>query len=360
MNDETEVQDEPMDDLSAALAEAWDASEESDDGSGQDDSIPEPQMESNGVGEDSGTDGATESDNQGEFRPSAEKEGISPAVAQESQPAVDLATPPKGLSLEAREAWADVPDAVKSEIAKREQDYSNGIQQYAQNAQRAEAMDQTLAPYQQFFQVNGGAGQTIEGLLQTGSVLQMGTPQQKAQTVANIIKQFGIDVTALDGMLVGEAPSQEMQAQQHVQNMINQQLQPMQQQLQQYQQRELQEQQAAQAQIGGEIEQFASNPANEFYADVAPQMADLLDMAANRGQNMSLADAYQTACMTHPQISEIMKRRTDQAQVDQRKQAASSIHGTRGGTGGAQTGRSSIEQALNDAWDSQGVGGGRL
>ncbi len=360
MNDETEVQDEPMDDLSAALAEAWDASEESDDGSGHDSAVSEPEMESSGAEESVNADGGGSSDNKSGVRPESEEQGITPQADQESQSGLDLATPPKGLSLEAREAWADVPDAVKSEIAKREQDYSNGIQHYANNAKRAEAMDQTLAPYQQFFQVNGGAGQTIEGLLQTGSVLQMGTPQQKAQTVANIIKQFGVDITALDGMLVGEAPPQEMQAQQHVQNMINQQLQPMQQQLQQYQQREMQEQQAMQAEMGNTIQQFANDPANEFYSDVSAQMADLLDMAGNRGQNMSLEDAYRTACMTHPQISEIMKRRVDQSQVDQRKQAASSIHGTRGGAGGAATGKSSIEQALNDAWDSQGVGGGRL
>ena len=115
-----------------------------------------------------------------------------------------------------------------------------------------------------------------------------------------------------------------------------------------------------QAEMGNTIQQFANDPANEFYSDVSAQMADLLDMAGNRGQNMSLEDAYKMACNAHPQISEIMKRRADQSQVDQRKQAASSIHGTRGGAGGAQTGRSSIEQALNDAWDSQGVGGGRL
>ena len=360
MNDETEVQDEPMDDLSAALAEAWDASEESDDGSGHDSAVSEPQMESNGVEESVSTDGRGTTDNESGVRPEPEEQGVLSQADQESQSGLDLATPPKGLSLEAREAWADVPDAVKSEIAKREQDYSNGIQHYATNAKRAEAMDQTLAPYQQFFQVNGGTGQTIQGLLQTGSVLQMGTPQQKAQTVANIIKQFGVDITALDGMLVGEAPPQEMQAQQHVQNMIDHQLQPMQQQLQHYQQREMQEEQAMQAEVGNTIQQFANDPANEFYSDVSAQMADLLDMAGNRGQNMSLEDAYRTACMTHPQISEIMKRRADQSQVDQRKQAASSIHGTRGGAGGAATGKSSIEQALNDAWDSQGVGGGRL
>ena len=311
MNDETEVQDEPMDDLSAALAEAWDASEESDDGSGHDSAVSEPEMESSGAKESVSADGGDSSDNESGVRPESEEQGITPQADQESQSGVDLSTPPKGLSLEAREAWADVPDAVKSEIAKREQDYSNGIQHYANNAKRAEAMDQTLAPYQQFFQVNGGAGQTIEGLLQTGSVLQMGTPQQKAQTVANIIKQFGVDITALDGMLVGAPVSKEMQAQQQVQDMVNQQLQPMQQQLQQYQQREMQEQQAMQAEMGNTIQQFANDPANEFYSDVSAQMADLLDMAGNRGQNMSLEDAYKMACNAHPQISEIMKRRVD-------------------------------------------------
>ena len=115
-----------------------------------------------------------------------------------------------------------------------------------------------------------------------------------------------------------------------------------------------------QAEMENEIQQFASNPANEFYSDVSGRMADLIEYHDNWGKKISLEEAYRMACSDDPQISEIMKRRADQSQVDQRKQAASSIHGTRGGAGGAATGKSSIEQALNDAWDSQGVGGGRL
>jgi len=352
MNDETEVQDEPMDDLSAALAEAWDASEESDDGSGHDSAVSEPEMESSGAAEFGGPNGGDAPSNENGVRPETEGQGVIPEGTQESQSGLDLATPPKGLSLEAREAWADVPDAVKSEIAKREQDYSNGIQQYANNAKRAEAMDQTLRPYQQFFQVNGGAGQTIEGLLQTGSVLQMGTPQQKAQTVANIIKQFGVDITALDGMLVGAPVSKEMQAQQQVQDMVNQQLQPIQQQLQQYQQREMQEQQAMQAEMGNTIQQFANDPANEFYSDVQGDMADIMDMAAARGQKLGLKEAYDKACLMHPTISQITQNRQAQAAVQQKRQAASSIYGGPGGTQATQPG--SITAALNDAWDNAG------
>src|SRR6056297_2018800 len=137
-------------------------------------------------------------------------EGEEPVASEEppaeAQQASDLETPPAGLPPEAREVWADVPPAVKAAIAKREEDYSRGVKMYADNAKRAQAMDKTLAPYQQLFAMNGGPQNTIPGLLQTASVLQMGAPAQKAQIVAQLVKQFGVDVRALDNALVGQGP----------------------------------------------------------------------------------------------------------------------------------------------------------
>ena len=59
---------------------------------------------------------------------------------------------------------------------------------------------------------------------------------------------------------------------------------------------------------------------NEFYNDVRSDMADLLDMAANRGRQMSMQDAYNTACAAHPQISKVMAGRQAQQSVQQKKQ----------------------------------------
>jgi hypothetical protein len=211
-------------------------------------------------------------------------------------------------------------------------------------------MDRSLAPFQQYFQMNGGAGQTIQGLLQTGASLQMGSPIQKAQMVANIIKQYSVDIKSLDNMLVGEAPSPEVQQQNHVQQAVQQAVAPYQQHMQQIQQQQQYQQQQVQGQVSQEVTNFGAN--NEFYNDVRGDMADLLDMAANRGREMNMDEAYKLACANHPQISSIMSGRTSQDSVNQKRRAASSISGSPSGAGGAAAG--SMNAALNSAWDNAG------
>jgi hypothetical protein len=126
---------------------------------------------------------------------------------------------------------------------------------------------------------------------------------------------------------------------------------PMQQQLQGYQQREQYQAQQAQGQVAQEVTQFGSS--NEFYNDVRGDMADLLDMAANRGREMSMEEAYNLACNNHPQISKIMSGRTSQQTVDTKRRAASSIQGSPGGAMSKGAPNSTMA-ALNDAWDGAG------
>jgi hypothetical protein len=340
MIEENEIEVEEVDDLSIALADAWDASESTDDESETDGGV---QLSSDTSTAEAG--GGERDSNEDGIRPD---QGAS---AETSQSNDQSDKPPVGLSLEAREAWNDVPDSVKADIVKRENDYAAGIEKHRNATTRVQGMDRALQPYQQYLQMNGGAGQAIQGLLQTGSHLQMGSPQQKAQVVANLIKQFGVDIKSLDSMLVGEAPSPENQQQNQFEQMLNQRLGPMQQQLQGYQQREQHQQQQAQGQVAQEVNNFGAN--NEFYNDVRGDMADLLDMAANRGREMNMDEAYRLACSNHPQISKIMSGRTSQQSVNQKRAAASSISGSPGGAGGSAAPNSTMA-ALNDAWDSVG------
>ena len=348
MIEHEEVEVTEPDSITADLASAWDAAE-TDDGTeqqggevhksyGESSESPEGGQAS-AYGQDS------QAANNGDIQSGEDSPTGQHPVAEEG------AVAPLGLSPESREVWKDVPDAVKADITKRENDYAAGIQKHRVNSERAIAMDRSLQPFAQLFAMNGGAGQTLPGLLQTASQLQMGSAPQKAQAVAQIIKQFGVDIKTLDSMLVGEAPSPEVQQQSQMEQMFNQRLAPMQQQLQHYQQRDQQMAQQAQGQIANEVNNFGSQ--NEFYNDVRSDMADLLDMAANRGRQMSMQEAYNTACAAHPQISKVMAGRQAQQSVQQKKQAASSIHGTSGGSMvGTQAG--SVAAALNDAWDSAG------
>jgi hypothetical protein len=338
---------EEAQDLNAALAAAWDAAEAEDGDETEVHESAAAETESGDTGQPAG--------DEAEVQPEGELDGVQPGGDRPEESAASddessLDTPPKGLSLEAREAWKETPEAVRKEIAKREADFERGIVKYAQNAKRAEAMDQVLAPYQQLFALNGGPGNTLPGLLQTAALLQMGSPQQKAETAANLIKQFGVDIRALDSALVGAKPPAEVQQTSQLEQLLNQKLQPLQQQLQTYQQREQQMQEQEQQAIQQEIQKFAV--AHEFYDDVKEEMADLLDMSAKRGRAMTLEEAYNIACSTHPSISKIMTGRQAKEATANRQRAASSVRGSVGGVLDAPP--DSRMAALNDAWDNAG------
>ncbi len=349
MTEENEVEVVEEDSINSALADAWDASESKNDDGIQASEASEPLPDS---GEESGiaasglSPDADKPENDQKWLRTGEQDADEVnRLAEESD------KPPVGLSPEARESWKDVPAAVKADIVKRENDYAKGIEKHRMATQRVQGMDAALRPYSQYLQMNGGAGQTINTLLQTGSTLQMGSPVQKAQVVANLIKQFGVDIKSLDNMLVGEAPPPEIQQQTEVQQAVQQAVAPYQQFMQQQAQQQQAQQQAAQGQVAQEVNSFGAQ--HEFYTDVRAQMADLLDMAANRGQEMSMEQAYNAACSMHPQISNIISGRDKQATVNQKKQAAASIQGSPGGRMGSSA-PGSMAAALNDAWDNAG------
>jgi hypothetical protein len=208
---------------------------------------------------------------------------------------------------------------VREALAKRERDFANGIKQYAENAKRAEMMDRSLAPYQQYFAMqNQPPAQTVSTLLQTASILQMGTPQQKAGMVANLIGQFGVDVETLDNLLSNSPQQQAPQQQQPA-------FRP--EQIPQLVQQEFQRREAAllNNRVQSDVQAFSTDPQNEFYVDVRNDMADILDLAARRGQDLTLKQAYDRACAINPDISRIIAQREAQKQRSGRQSAASSI-----------------------------------
>jgi hypothetical protein len=330
---EVEQELEVEDTLADALGAAWDESD-----STEEEAAP-PELEVVPAGE-----------------PPAEEPPAPLAAEGEAPPAAleeDHTKAPVGLPPEAREAWKDTPPAVQKALAKREADFANGIKHYAEQAKRADSMDKSLAPYSQFFAMNGGVGAVLPSLLQTGSMLQMGSPQQKAESIAGLIKQFGVDVRALDNFLVGAAPPPGQQQQTEFNQAMDARLAPMQQQLQYYQQRDQQQARSEQQVVADEVSAFSTDPKNEFYNDLRSDMADIMDMSANRGVKLTMQEAYDKAAMLNPTINQILLSRQGQQSVDGKRRAASSIHGGPGGSGGGQA-HDTMRSAIEDAWDNAG------
>lgn len=349
--------EEYTDEMSAAqaLSDAWDDAESTleepvHEEHEPDNEAAEPELRSeSATGEVSGGDtesGATSGDPdiEGGVR-SGEEQGAGAAEGEGDE------KPPVGLSAAAREAWKETPPAIREEIAKRERDFAVGIQRYAEGAKRAQAMDSAMQPYRAYIDMNGGPGQAVTKLLQTGTFLQMGSQQQKAEAIAGVIKQFGVDITTLDNILAGEAPPPEVAQQSQVEQMLQQRLAPYEQQMQQIQQQREMAERQAQERINSEVTEFSSK--NEFYNDVKLEMADIMDMAANRGQEMSLQEAYDKACQLHPEVSKVIASRQQRQSVGNKRRASSSVSGSPGGVGERST-PDSTRAAIEQAWENAG------
>jgi hypothetical protein len=173
-----------------------------------------------------------------------------------------------------------------------------------------------------------------------------------------MINTFGVDINTLDSAIVGQAPSQEQSQSQEVQRLVQEQMAPFQEMMgQQNAYKQQQQEQQTQA-ANTEVRDFAAKA--EFLGDVRHQMADLIDMGAARGENITMERAYSLACMSDPHIQSVLQGRQKKAQLQgnnntmaTKRAAASSIGGQRIGGGGGN-GAQSMRDAIASAWDGQG------
>jgi transcriptional regulator of heat shock response len=125
-----------------------------------------------------------------------------------------------------------------------------------------------------------------------------------------IITQHGIDIEQLDNLLSARYTGKQAAAPQNdMMALIDQRLAPFQQYLNNQQQQQQAAQQREMQVLQEETTNFLNDPQFEFANDLAPDIADILELAANRGQKISLQDAYTRATMLHPTISGIIQRR---------------------------------------------------
>jgi hypothetical protein len=240
-----------------------------------------------------------------------DKNGEVQAV-QNQQAQATTAKAPVSWKPEAREEWAKAPPAIQQEALRREREINDTLRTTAEARHFHQQFQQITAPVEQFLRAeNTSPMQAFQNLMQTAVVLRTGTPQQKAALAVEIITQHGIDVEQLDSLLsarytgkqAAPAPQNDIIA------LLDQKLAPFQQYLQTQQQQAQQAQQREMQTLQEETSNFLNDPKYEFANDLADDIADILEMSANRGQKISLHDAYNRATMLHPTISEIIQRR---------------------------------------------------
>jgi hypothetical protein len=274
-----------------------------------------------------------------------------PDAAQAAPPEVKadpFAKAPQSWKPGAREAWGQLPPDVRAEVHRREKEASRLVQETSQARQVTDFVGQLQQKYAPALQAEGVDALTASAnLMNLASRLRFGTPVEKAHLAAQIIRNYGVDVTALANALDGQ-PMQ--QGQQQPQMMTDPRVDQLFTQLQGMQQQR--EEQVIQK-ATGEVEAFGDG--KEFFEDVREDMADLLEVAARRGIDLSLEQAYERACKMQPDISKVLDAReaqrragTGQQSTQRAKLAASSVRGTPAGVSTSQPKdlRGDIEAAI--------------
>ena len=205
---------------------------------------------------------------------------------------------PQSWKGESKKLWEQLPLQVRQEVVRRERDIQARLQESADARQKVSAMIEVMTPHRERIQASYGGNPVaaIDALLRTEQVLASGTPLQKANLVAQLIQNFGVDLRALDSVLSGSNIPEPVQQQDSIERLLEQKLAPIQQFLETQQQREARERASVQQSIDLTVAEMAQDTERfPYFEELRGEMADLVEMNARRGVALSLEDAYHKA-----------------------------------------------------------------
>ncbi len=279
----------------------------------------------------------------------------SPSTAPPPGDAKDLKAP-ASWTPQAREEWAALSPRIKAEVHRREYEANRVVQEGAQAKQFVSTFEQIMRPYEMFIRAeNSNPMQAVQNMMSTAAQLRIGTPHSKANLVAGIINDFGIDIEALDTILAGKPGLQQRQQQDQQQFRDPR--------LDQFlaQQQQLQQQQALRddMEMRSGLGDFAAK--HEFYGDVSGLMADIVEVRARQGQPIDMEQIYKQACQLHDGVSTILTQRAATVRstgssnaVLRAKRAASSVRSEATPDGGHVPKDDSIRASLEAAIENVG------
>jgi hypothetical protein len=261
-----------------------------------------------------------------------------------------------------RDKFGKLDPEMQTEILRREAEIGRALNETTAARKFGQEFYNVVRPFEHLMRASGVTPlQAVDNLVKTAAGLQTGTPVQKAQIAANICAAYGIDLRILDQILAGQQPTKETQGNAELMAAIDQRLKPVQDFIGRVESGQQATNDRVMQETAQEAEAFAADEKNEFFEDLRQDIADILDLAANRNRAMSLKEAYDLACQQHPEIRKIVKEREETAATAERaknydrsrRATVSESAGTPGGLGKSGRGanesrRGSIERAWED------------
>lgn len=296
---------------------------------------------------------ASDLDKQLSLDPNDEETGI---PSQESLPSTDV--PPKSWKGVAKDAWAGVDPVVKAEVHRRERDMQRAAQEHAPQKKFVGEFTQSIQPFAQHYAQSGIAPlQLFQNLMQADVHLSTAPAAQRAQFMAKLIKDYGIDIDMLDTALAGQDPNHNPDA--RVERMLNERLAPVNEFLQTEQQRRQSVVQAERQRAETVLDRMASDAQNfPHFALVAQDMADITEMALKRRIYLTPKEAYDRAVAMNPEAQAAEQSRSGQQRAQSAHDAATRSLGASLSVSGAPAGlkqtveASDLRGTIEAAWNA--------
>ena len=222
---------------------------------------------------------------------STQKPAVQAEVPATSTPPAAAAKPPRSWSPEAKTAFASLPEAVKQDVLRREKEISQGLERAAPAREHFERFSEVVKPFEPLLAAyNADPIDAVKTLMSTRAALEIGTPEQKAQIVAGIIHDFGLDVTLLDDLLVQRgavqpfrpaSPPRPAPVDPRIEELLN----------------TLQATKVAKAEA-----EVAKVEALPHFDDLREDMADIVERFAAVGKPITVEQAYKRALAMNPDL----------------------------------------------------------
>lgn len=243
---------------------------------------------------DSGTGGTTplgsESEGAGSSPPlqTPSAEG-SPGIATSPTPAPSIHPMPKAWKKDKEELWKSLTPAHQEYLIAREQDVLKGLEMYSGSHKQ---WSELVQPFQPLLQKHPDVNpvQLLQNLMRNHLAIVQATPEQKRELASRLLKSYGIDLGTGQAVPQGQTPGLPPEIASRLSKVDS-----LEQTLLGFQR---QQQEAAIAENTRLVEAFAKDPKNEYFEEVADDIARFLQT----GAAADLASAYELACYANPAV----------------------------------------------------------
>jgi len=288
-----------------------------------------------------------------------------PAAPAPEAPTFPVDKAPQSWRAPARAKWDKVDPEIRQEVMRRERETTRVLGETANARQFSNQFQQIAAPYQARIASLGlDALGAVHELLKGDYLLSTAPKTQRAQLMAKMISDYGVDILELDAALAGKGPADPVDS--RVEQLLQERLKPFQQFIQNQQRTAQEYEQKSNAEVNQSIESMTDNPKYPHFETVRLDMADVIDLAAKRGLYLSLDQAYNRAIAMNPEVSgqvaaqqQAEAKRTAAQQANAKAQralgASVSVGGAPGGVPDGASGATDRRSVIEAAFDQAGV-----